>query len=93
MEATKNYVPISCCSPSVGIVHGIVCNDNTTDLPEEIENAHAYEIGCVSAFGSFVENHAVSLGGAGIAIAMIQVCTYAFKRFLILGSVICAFLF
>lgn len=74
---TNGYIPISCCSPSSGAIHAIVCVDseidvNATDiLPYSI--SHPYTKGCVESFGDFVSSHAVTLGGVGIAIAMIQV--------------------
>lgn len=45
----------------------------TNLLPDAIENHDPYETGCVDSFGAFIQSHAVTLGGAGIAIAMIQV--------------------
>lgn len=38
--------------------------------------AQPYRTGCVVAFGSFIKEHAVTLGGVGIALAFIQVNMY-----------------
>lgn len=75
---SDGYIPISCCTPSNGVVFGIICYDGNLpdDLKEnypQIEASPPYEKGCVESFGDFVKSHAVTLGGAGIAIAMIQV--------------------
>lgn len=42
------------------------CNETTTTLFKE---------GCLGTFGDFIKAHAVSLGAAGLAIAVFQVRT------------------
>lgn len=43
------------------------CNATTTNI---------YKNGCLGTFGDFIKAHAVSLGAAGLAIALFQVRTH-----------------
>lgn len=82
MTSTDGYTPISCCSPSSGVVFGIICGTDTLNITGQFPNtltvSDPYETGCLESFGDFVKSHAVTLGGAGIAIAMIQVMMMTF---------------
>lgn len=56
-------IPLSCCSIPNGIINSFTCSNETATL---------HEIGCVTSFGSFVQEHARSLALAGIILAIVQ---------------------
>ena len=58
-------LPSSCCSIPVGAVATLNCTANTDD-----PNLNA--VGCLTEFSDYIAKHAVSLGAAGIVIAIIQ---------------------
>ncbi|XP_055599594.1 CD63 antigen [Uranotaenia lowii] len=58
-------LPMSCCRSSPGAVGMVKCMD-----PENPKTLRSTP--CVKSFGDFIKSHAVSLGAAGIAIAVIQ---------------------
>lgn len=60
-------LPISCCTIPVGAVGTFSCNNATTN-----NNRHAGE-GCLLGFSNYIADHAVSLGAAGVVIAVLQV--------------------
>ncbi|XP_035772698.1 CD63 antigen-like [Anopheles albimanus] len=60
----ETYIPMTCCRPQTGAVGMVSCPD--------AEGKTLRKIGCVHSFGDFVKAHAVSLGAAGIALAVIQ---------------------
>lgn len=47
-----------------GVIGSLTCDSESEGL---------FKVGCVERFGSYIKSHAVSLGAAGIAIAVIQV--------------------
>ncbi|CAD6240763.1 GSCOCG00008896001-RA-CDS [Cotesia congregata] len=53
-------LPISCCPIPPGQMAQFNCNNQTKDV---------YRTGCVNKFGSYVKDHAIQLGGAGLGIA------------------------
>jgi hypothetical protein len=57
-------LPLSCCPRSHGAVGIDECYTNSSNV---------YEDGCLKKFGTYVTDHAATLGGAGIGIAFIQV--------------------
>lgn len=59
---------MSCCKPEVGVIGNKEC---TLEKPDNV-----YLSGCVTEFGNFVQEHAVSLGAAGLILAFIQVSHY-----------------
>lgn len=61
----ETYLPMSCCKSSVGAIGSMQCKD--PNHPDTLRTT-----GCVTSFGDFIKSHAVSLGAAGIAIAVIQ---------------------
>lgn len=61
----KDQLPISCCN----IPNGVVGTFSCTALPEE---THRNGDGCLARFSNYISSHAVSLGVAGIVIAIIQ---------------------
>lgn len=67
MVPLEGEIPLSCCMVQNGVIGEFIC-DST--------NAGLFEVGCVDQFGSFIKSHAVSLGAAGIAIAVIQVILF-----------------
>ncbi|XP_057332777.1 uncharacterized protein LOC130672300 [Microplitis mediator] len=56
-------VPVSCCPEVPGQMGSFSCNNSTKDL---------FRTGCVEKFGSFIKNHTIQLGGAGLGIAFVQ---------------------
>lgn len=56
---------MTCCRIPYGTVNNAECSSNTT-------TAILWKDGCVTTFGNFISDHAVSLGAAGIALAVIQ---------------------
>lgn len=61
----KEQLPLSCCSLPNGVVGNFSCTTNT-------EDPNRYGLGCLTEFSNYIEAHAVSLGAAGIVIAIIQ---------------------
>ncbi|EAT45474.1 AAEL003210-PA [Aedes aegypti] len=59
------FLPMSCCRTTTGAIGTVRCMD-----PDHKETLRT--TGCLNSFGSFIKAHAVSLGAAGIAIAVIQ---------------------
>ena len=55
---------MSCCAHEVGSVGVYSCDMNNTLL---------FQTGCLTAFGEFIENHALTIGGVGIGFAVVQV--------------------
>ncbi|GLV32497.1 Tetraspanin 29Fa [Carabus blaptoides fortunei] len=66
----KNEVPVSCCAHVYGAVFTMNC---TTDMPE------FHHTPCVDAFGQFIRDHAVTLGGVGIGLAFVQLIGIVFS--------------
>lgn len=62
-EKAINGTPMSCCPIPDGIIDTFVCNNETETLQK---------IGCIKTFGGFIENHATTLGLAGIILAVVQ---------------------
>ncbi|XP_058814311.1 CD63 antigen-like [Topomyia yanbarensis] len=61
----STFLPITCCKTSVGSIGVVHCPDE--QHPERLRKT-----GCIKSFGNYIRSHAVSLGAAGIAIAVIQ---------------------
>lgn len=61
----ETFLPMSCCRAVTGAIGTVKCID-----PDHEETLR--KTGCVTSFGNFIKSHAVSLGAAGIAIAVIQ---------------------
>ncbi|XP_046812133.1 CD63 antigen [Lucilia cuprina] len=61
----KEELPLSCCSIPNGIVGNFSCSVTN-------EDTNRYKLGCLTEFSNFIAAHAVSLGAAGIVIAIIQ---------------------
>ncbi|XP_017057374.1 CD63 antigen [Drosophila ficusphila] len=59
-------LPISCCTIPVGAAGTFECSNNTASLP----NRH--KDGCLDGFSNYIAAHAVSLGAAGVVIAILQ---------------------
>ncbi|XP_063921647.1 CD63 antigen-like isoform X2 [Zophobas morio] len=62
----KGDLPSSCCVSKPGTAGTITCNIDNTDT------ATYFKIGCVEGFGDYLKDHAVTIGGVGLAIAFIQ---------------------
>ncbi|XP_011291684.1 CD63 antigen [Musca domestica] len=58
-------LPLSCCRNPVGQVGSFTCTMNNEDV-------NRYSLGCLSEFSNYIAAHAVSLGAAGVVIAIIQ---------------------
>ncbi|KAG8041267.1 hypothetical protein G9C98_002255 [Cotesia typhae] len=56
-------LPISCCPIPAGQMDHFSCNNQTKDV---------YRTGCVNKFGTYVKDHAIQLGEAGMGIAFVQ---------------------
>lgn len=59
-------LPMSCCRSSPGAIGMVTC----PDMPDK---KTLRQTGCITSFGAFIKSHAVSLGAAGIVLAVIQV--------------------
>lgn len=59
------YLPMTCCSAQPGAIGSVSCID--PDHPDTLRKT-----GCIVSFGDFIKSHAVSLGAAGIALAIVQ---------------------
>uniref|UniRef100_A0A182MNY8 Tetraspanin n=1 Tax=Anopheles culicifacies TaxID=139723 RepID=A0A182MNY8_9DIPT len=60
----ETFLPMSCCRKQTGAVGFVSCPDP--------DSATLRKTGCIDSFGDFIKAHAVSLGAAGIALAVIQ---------------------
>uniref|UniRef100_A0A182J8J5 Tetraspanin n=1 Tax=Anopheles atroparvus TaxID=41427 RepID=A0A182J8J5_ANOAO len=60
----ETFLPMTCCRPQTGAVGSVSCPDASSNTLRKT--------GCVDSFGDFIKAHAVSLGAAGIALAVIQ---------------------
>lgn len=60
-------LPISCCSIPVGAVGTFSCTAENSD------NNRNDRVGCLLDFSNYIADHAVSLGAAGVIIAVLQV--------------------
>ncbi|KAL7739229.1 hypothetical protein ACLKA6_015087 [Drosophila palustris] len=66
-EAFNNtQLPMSCCKIPVGTVGTFTCDAGKDDT-----NRNTYG-GCLDGFSSYISDHAVSLGAAGVVIAVLQ---------------------
>jgi len=73
LDANKS-LPLSCCKIPHGASGDFQCNlANTT---------YVYKTGCVTAFGDFVSDHAVSIGGVAMGFAMLQIIAIIFAWYL-----------
>ncbi|XP_017120876.1 CD63 antigen [Drosophila elegans] len=59
-------LPISCCSIPVGAAGTFNCFANTSSVDDRHKN------GCLDGFSNYIAAHAVSLGAAGVVIAILQ---------------------
>jgi len=60
-------LPLSCCTIPVGAVGTFTCSNSTDN-----NNRNKYG-GCLLGFSDYIAQHAVSLGAAGVVIAILQV--------------------
>ncbi|KAH8374398.1 hypothetical protein KR009_006951, partial [Drosophila setifemur] len=60
-------LPISCCTVPVGAVGSFNCWSNVTSVDVR------HPDGCLDGFSNYIAAHAVSLGAAGVVIAILQV--------------------
>lgn len=58
-----NGTPLSCCEIPHATLNQFECN---------AEQPTMHKVGCVDAFGEFIQSHAMSLGLAGVILAVIQ---------------------
>ncbi|EDV99475.1 CD63 antigen [Drosophila grimshawi] len=61
----KTDLPLSCCSIPVGQVGTFTCDT-------DIYNLNYNDEGCLLGFSDYIADHAVSLGAAGVVIAVLQ---------------------
>ncbi|XP_022219257.2 CD63 antigen [Drosophila obscura] len=59
-------LPISCCTIPVGAAGTFSCLNNFTSVDQR------HNSGCLDGFSSYIASHAVSLGAAGVVIAVLQ---------------------
>ncbi|XP_025829987.1 CD63 antigen [Agrilus planipennis] len=62
-SSTGGRIPMSCCGKVIGELGNATC---------DIESATIYNEGCASAFGSYIRDHALTLGGIGLGIGFMQ---------------------
>lgn len=62
---TVGALPMSCCSMPTGLIGTFKCGKFPADV-------NLYPDGCLTEFSNYIADHAVSLGAAGIIIAIIQ---------------------
>uniref|UniRef100_A0A182PKV3 Tetraspanin n=1 Tax=Anopheles epiroticus TaxID=199890 RepID=A0A182PKV3_9DIPT len=60
----ETFLPMTCCRQQTGAVGYVSCPDPNS--------ATLRKTGCIDSFGDFIKAHAVSLGAAGIVLAVIQ---------------------
>ncbi|XP_017075330.2 CD63 antigen [Drosophila eugracilis] len=63
---TEGQLPISCCDIPAGTVGTFSCSANATTDTTRHDN------GCLDGFSNYISAHAVSLGAAGVVIAVLQ---------------------
>lgn len=63
----NSNLPLSCCSIPVGTVGTFSCTAENADTNRNVG------IGCLLGFSNYIADHAVSLGAAGVVIAVLQV--------------------
>ncbi|KAL9929508.1 tetraspanin 29Fa isoform 1-T2 [Glossina fuscipes fuscipes] len=61
----EDKLPLSCCSLPNGVVGEFSCTANN-------EDSNRYSNGCLTEFSNYIAAHAVSLGAAGVIIAILQ---------------------
>lgn len=61
----STFLPMSCCRTAPGAIGQVNC----PDMPDK---KTLRTTGCLTSFGAFIKSHAVSLGAAGIVLAVIQ---------------------
>ncbi|KAH8377898.1 hypothetical protein KR093_007756 [Drosophila rubida] len=59
-------LPISCCKIPIGAVGTFTCNDDVLNINRNKND------GCLLGFSNYISDHAVSLGAAGVVIAVLQ---------------------
>ncbi|XP_065173908.1 CD63 antigen-like [Atheta coriaria] len=69
VPALNGSLPLSCCTIPPGTVGEYVCN-------KEAKGFH--KSGCESAFGTYVREHAVTIGSIGLSFAAVQVLAIVF---------------
>ncbi|KAK5645240.1 hypothetical protein RI129_006540 [Pyrocoelia pectoralis] len=70
---TNASLPVSCCAPQIGLIGQSFCDSSTQTL---------FRNGCVTEFGKFVEDHALSIASGGLALAFIQLLGIIFSCYL-----------
>jgi len=63
----QHGLPMSCCAVQTGVVDKAECIIDDTDVANQ-----PFSEGCLFTFSNFIAAHAVSLGAAGVALALIQ---------------------
>lgn len=70
---SKEALPVSCCSIETGALNTTSCS---------LASKRLYNDGCLDAFAKYISAHALSLGGAGIALAVIQFAAIFFSCYI-----------
>lgn len=73
VTALKGSLPFSCCAPQIGLIEWSFCNSSTQTL---------FTNGCVTEFGKYVEDHALSIASGGLALAFVQLLGIIFSCYL-----------
>lgn len=60
----NDTLPMSCCWKIYGAIGSAQCS---------LKSPNVYNQGCLSAFGDYVQSHALTIGGVGIGFAVVQV--------------------
>ncbi|KAH8273815.1 hypothetical protein KR044_001138 [Drosophila immigrans] len=66
VEFKNGSLPISCCSIPVGALGTFTCDDDNGNMNRNTNG------GCLLGFSNYISDHAVSLGAAGVVIAVLQ---------------------
>lgn len=69
LHLKDNELPLSCCRIPPGTVGTFSCISDINNI-----NLNKNQ-GCLTGFSNYIADHAVSLGAAGVVIAVIQVCS------------------
>ncbi|XP_075220015.1 CD63 antigen-like [Lycorma delicatula] len=65
----NNSLPMSCCGPTTGAIDHLTCNAQSVTL---------YHTPCLKSLSVLIRDNAVTIGGAGISIAFIQLLGVVF---------------
>jgi len=62
-NTTNGYLPISCCDFQAGAFNNVTCGSRSGGL---------HQLGCLQAFGDYIEGHAMSIESVGLGFGILQ---------------------